>query len=488
MYKPAAGWLRWAALAAAVAGLMATAVLLGVGSANAQASAGLSRISSDPFTNTAGQHATEEDPDTHAYRSTVVAAFAQGLFADDLGATGIGFATSADRGETWVHGSLPAITTYTGGPFSRAVFPAVTYDRHHRTWLIASLAGTCASADCQGPPVTMAVLVSRSTDGGRTWSDPVTVAQAHAPVTLDKPSITCDTGLSSPYYGQCYIEFESHNNAGGKKYALMSVSADGGKSWGAAQGTADHATGIGAGSGTPLVRPDGTIVVPMDNWVPGSPSTQVVAFESRDGGQSWGPTHLIANIKAAGDPGAVLAGTELLSATEDAAGKIYVVWADCRFRAGCAANDIVMTTSTNGVTWGPVTRVTSGSGDNTLPGAGADPQTSGRLARIGITFYTYPQPHCRVTTCTIDVRFISSADGGNTWHQPVRVAGPMRASWLAKGPPTPAGDTVLLSDYLGTAILPGGYAITAFPLATAPSGNRLHQDMYAVSGGIPLRG
>ena len=108
MYKPAAGWLRWAALAAAVAGLMATAVLLGVGSANAQASAGLSRISSDPFTNTAGQHATEEDPDTHAYRSTVVAAFAQGLFADDLGATGIGFATSADRGGTWVHGSLPA--------------------------------------------------------------------------------------------------------------------------------------------------------------------------------------------------------------------------------------------------------------------------------------------------------------------------------------------------------------------------------------------
>jgi hypothetical protein len=132
--------------------------------------------------------------------------------------------------------------------------------------------------------------------------------------------------------------------------------------------------------------------------------------------------------------------------------------------------------------------VTSGSGDNTLPGAGADPQTSGRLARIGITFYTYPKPHCRVTTCTIDIRFISSADGGNTWHQPVQVAGPMRASWLAKGPPTPAGDTVLLSDYLGTAILPGGYAITAFPLATAPSGNRLHQDMYAVSGGIPLRG
>lgn len=68
-------------------------------------------------------------PDTYAYCSTVVAAFQQGLYADDVGVTGIGFATSHDRGRTWNHGSLPGITTATGGRFSRALFPSVGYER-----------------------------------------------------------------------------------------------------------------------------------------------------------------------------------------------------------------------------------------------------------------------------------------------------------------------------------------------------------------------
>jgi hypothetical protein len=172
--------IGWAATTA-IGVRVTTAALTGasdVAAGDTSAGVRLTRISSDPFTNARSQHATENDPGTHAYGSTVVAAFAQGLFSDDTGASGIGFATSADRGRTWIHGSLPAITTYTGGPFSRAAFPAVTYDRKHRTWLIASIAGRCATADCAALPLTMAVLVSRSTDSGRTWSDPVIVARS----------------------------------------------------------------------------------------------------------------------------------------------------------------------------------------------------------------------------------------------------------------------------------------------------------------------
>jgi hypothetical protein len=44
----------------------------------------------------------------------------------------------------------------------------------------------------------------------------------------------------------------------------------------------------------------------------------------------------------------------LPSAEMDAAGKVYVAWQDCRFRRGCKSNDIVMSTTTDGVTWSAV--------------------------------------------------------------------------------------------------------------------------------------
>src|SRR6266516_2134452 len=71
----------------------------------------LVRISSDPYTDPSAQHATEDDPGIASFGSTVVSAFQQGLFgeAGAGGAASIGFATSDDRGRSWIHGSLPGV-------------------------------------------------------------------------------------------------------------------------------------------------------------------------------------------------------------------------------------------------------------------------------------------------------------------------------------------------------------------------------------------
>src|SRR5439155_18136422 len=102
----------------------------------------------------------------------------------------------------------------------------------------------------------------RSTDAGRTWSRPVTVAQETDGRNLDGPAIACDHWLSSRYYGNCYIEFTRLDRPGHSagKVIQMSVSADGGRSWGAAKATANDANGT---AGKPLVRPDGAVVVPI---------------------------------------------------------------------------------------------------------------------------------------------------------------------------------------------------------------------------------
>lgn len=427
----------------------------------------LIRISSDPFTGSAAEHATEADPSTYSYGSTVVAAFDQGEYADGSGDSGVGFATSHDGARTWTHGSLPGITASTGGPFSRVIFPAVAYDPRDRVWLISMLAGTGNGA---GPPTRLAVLVSRSADGGRTWSRPVTVAQETDGRNLDGPAITCDTTSGSRFYGRCYAEFTRLDRPGhgAGKVIQMSVSADGGRTWGAAQATAGRATGT---AGKPLVSPDGTVIVPIDIW---PLANRVLSFRSRDGGRTWDRPRVIARAETAVDPLSNPLFIPALSDAEDGTGTIYLAWQDCRFRPHCAANDIVMTTSRDGITWSPVRRVTSGTGDNTLPGIGADRGSAGRSARIGITYYHY-EPDCRPGSCPISVRFVWSVDGGATWRGPARVAGPVQSSWLARIGPGSA-----LSYFITSTVLPGGRVVTALPLASPPTGSTLHQDIYAV--------
>src|SRR5438552_3847377 len=159
----------------------------------------LTRISSDPYTVVPGQHATEVEPHMLSNGSTLVAAFQTGRIASG-GATNIGWATSTDGGTTWTHGFLPGLTTGEGsGPYDAASDPAVAYDAKHGVRMIASVA---LSSTIQTP----AVVVSRSSDGGLNWQNPVSAA-AGVP-SSDKNWIACDEWVGSPHYGNCYLEWD----------------------------------------------------------------------------------------------------------------------------------------------------------------------------------------------------------------------------------------------------------------------------------------
>src|SRR5579863_6921146 len=217
--------------------------------AGSQAQVTLTEISSDPFTVGPGQHATEVEPHVLSNGTTQVAAFQTGRIAPG-GATAIGWATSTDGGSTWSHGFLPGLTTGNGGgPYDAASDPAVAYDARHGVWMIASLPILNSST-------TVAVVVSRSTDGGFTWENPVNVGPKVD--SSDKNWIACDSYSASPFYGNCYVEWDNPDTGDG---ILMSTSSDGGLTWSAAIGTANHSFGIG---GQPLVQPSGTVVVPIE--------------------------------------------------------------------------------------------------------------------------------------------------------------------------------------------------------------------------------
>jgi hypothetical protein len=421
--------------------------------------ANLTQISLDPYTIAPGQHATEVEPHMLANGSTLVAAFQTGRIVPG-GATDIGWATSTDGGKTWSHGFLPGLTTGEGtGSYDAVSDPAVTYDAKHDVWMIASLPISNTSQ-------TPAVAVNRSVDGGLTWSLPVSVDPTSA--NSDKNWIVCDDGTTSPYYGNCYMEWDDPTGGGGDEI-LMSTSSDGGLTWAAVTPTADAASGIG---GQPLVQPNGTVVVPIQ-------TDTMAAFGSKDGGTTWSAPVTIASLQLHVDAGGIRSGP-LPSAAIDGAGTIWVAWEDCRFRASCASNDLVYSTSSDGVTWSAVTRIpidaTTTTADYFIPGIGIDPATSGATAHVALHYYNYSTSNCTVATCQLSVGYISSANGGASWNSPVTVAGPMQLAWLPN-----SQNGLMVGDYIAT-VFNSGVPHGVFAVAAANAGTTFNEAIYTAQG------
>jgi hypothetical protein len=177
----------------------------------------------------------------------------------------------------------------------------------------------------------------------------------------------------------------------------------------------------------------------------------------------------------------------LPSAEIDAAGTAYVAWADCRFRTGCPRKYIVVSESTSETTWAAPYRVpiddTSSTVDHFAPGIGVDRSTFGGGARIGVTYYFYPNSGCTATTCQLDVGFIFSTTGGTSWSTATQLAGPMSLSWL---PNTSQGR--MFGDYISTSVNNAGRAYPTIAVASAPTGSTFNLAMYVPTGGLAVTG
>jgi hypothetical protein len=348
------------------------------------------------------------------------------------------------------------------GPYDSISDPSVAYDARHATWLVAALPVNFSNNGVPG------VVVSRSPEG-LTWSTPVSVTTANESDN-DKGWIGCDDRAASPYYGHCYVEWDNSTTGG----IDMSVSTDGGLSWSPVSHPAGNAGGIG---GQPLVLPNGTVVVLIDSI----DLMHIYSFTSGDGGASWSPVTVAQDIT---DhlPAGNLRYTPFVSAGEDAAGKIYAVWSDCRFRTNCSQNDLLLTTSTDGVHWATASRIPidplTSTADHFLPGLSVDGSTSGSGAHIGVTYYAYANAQCATATCALSANFIASQDGGTTWGAPQLLAGPMSLTWLAS---THLG--WMIGDYTASTFA-SGRPIAVAPVALPANGALLQEAAYAPKAGF----
>jgi len=368
----------------------------------------------------------EPDVAVSPFNPNIQVAVAHDCRFADAGAVDISYAWTHDGGAHWHHAPLPKLTKAVGGAWDRASDPVVAFGPDGTVYISAlAISLGCPSG----------VTVSRSTNGGRTFSRPVLVHKSTKCTSLDdKDWLVVDTQPTSPFYGRVYVFWTAFlSGSSGQITGVPQVvrwSGDHGRHWSATHRVTPKTASTQ--NSQPMIRPDGTLTdvyMSFGGGVGGGPNAIVrehgpgpatqpsgvtlVARTSRDGGATWSAAaRVVANV--GGGPADIRCC--LPSSTADpVTGRLYTVW----LGNGPGSRDPVrLSTSTDGRHWSAPVQVTPDR-SATIQHVNVDVTAHG-----GKVFVSYGTRNTAVASGNLVQQQVSSSTNGGKTFAPAMSLGP----------------------------------------------------------------
>lgn len=413
--------------------------------------------------------------------SNVVVAWMQDLW------NGLVVAASYDGGEHWAIAPLPGTSTCSGGPMDIAADPWLSFGPDG----VAYLSGFSLDLPVEQLPTPhrTRLFAATSTDGGLSWSEPVTIVGGLS-LLHDQSAIFADP--SRPCVA--YVIWVEHITAFGPVSTGLDFARtlDCGATWSAPtvifQPLLNPITPLAIAVGPKLlVQPDGTLlavatVLPTllslsNPEIPDLTQPMIVAFRSLDGGASWSPPITVADFANGPfhDPETgekVLASPYILSAAVAPDGVSYIAY---RYQLSQASADIrVVRSADAGLNWSDpiVVRAAGKQMMHAVIAAGSD-------GDVAVTYYDIRNDRPGDDALTTDLWLSRSTDQGASWSE-AHVAGPfdLRSAAYMRIPT----EGLMVGEYSGLAALPGGRFAAAFAMANPQATTGASDVFFAVVG------
>ncbi len=265
-----------------------------------------------------------------------------------------------------------------------------------------------------------AIVVSRSADGGRSWSDAVALRTDGAASFNDKESLTADP-TDARYVYAVWDRLTGNNGP-----VWFARTTTGGASWDAARSIYDPGINSQTLNNQIVVLPDGTLVnffTELANVGPQNARMRIV--RSTDKGVTWSAPVTVSDLQTVGtvDPDSGIGirdGSGIGSIAVGKNGVLAVAWQDARFSGGARDEIAFALSHDGGLTWTTPACI-SCAAPLSLPVF--DPHLAALIpsvairddGTIGVTYFDFYENTPDPATLPTSTWIVTSKDNGATW-------------------------------------------------------------------------